>query len=297
VTTHYDVLYNRRLEIARGVQRLGSCGVGFGATIDRHLGARVQFYAGELLTPKICQQRLKQIKAYYQCKFEKDAGISFDFFKHYEEDLKFLQNIDELHTLVKKAQVSFVREEKIFQCNDWENYVFEGAQGILLDQRFGNKPFITKSNTTSQNAISLLRQNSKLRASDVSIYYVTRSYLTRHGGGPFNKLPNGFELKNIGSETNILNEFQGEFKKGVLNLNLINYAIKCDSGFSKDLQKNLIITCIDQLPENTINYCIDDEVKCSPIKLFPKLLNARFDRELFSYHPCGDELESLLSKA
>ena len=41
---------------------------------------------------------------------------------------------------------------------NYDNLVFEGSQGILLDQRFGIMPYCTPSNTTSQNAYELLRK-------------------------------------------------------------------------------------------------------------------------------------------
>lgn len=66
---------------------------------------------------------------------------------------------------------------------DYDNLIFEGSQGILLDQRFGIMPHCTPSNTTSQNAHRILKQ---IGCNDtVTVNYVTRPYITRHGNGPF----------------------------------------------------------------------------------------------------------------
>jgi adenylosuccinate synthase len=170
VTTHYDVLYNRKLEERRN---LGSCGVGFGATIDRHFVEKVQFFAGELLSPKIYKEKLKEIRKYYKRKFNEETALQFSSFKHDEEDEKFYQDVDELQSLIGKRIISFTNEQEIFSSKEWTNYVFEGAQGILLDQQFGFKPYITKSNTTTKNALTLLKKNTILTAQDISVLYVT----------------------------------------------------------------------------------------------------------------------------
>lgn len=74
-----------------------------------------------------------------------------------------------------------VCDENILTRYDYR--VFEGSQGILLDQRFGIMPYCTPSNTTSQNAYELLRKAGIRK--EIQTCYVTRPYITRHGNGPF----------------------------------------------------------------------------------------------------------------
>ena len=60
--------------------------------------------------------------------------------------------------------------------------VFEGAQGVLLDESFGFYPHVTWTDTTTANAIRLLAEadyNGPLRKLGV-----VRTYATRHGAGP-----------------------------------------------------------------------------------------------------------------
>lgn len=287
VTTHYDVLYNRRLEEKR---RLGSCGAGFGATIDRHFVDSVKFFAGELLTLPVYRKRLKEIRGYYKTKFEREIALPFDGFKHDEQDEKFCQDIDELQALIAKGVIAITNEKEIFSSTEWCEYVFEGAQGILLDQEFGFKPYITKSNTTTQNALALLRTNTCLKAQDISVFYVTRSYLTRHGGGPFNQFSDVYRLRNHESESNVINKFQGEFKKGFLDLELLNYALKCDKVFSDGLSKNLVITCLDQLNDNRIFYHSNGEIKFHGYERFYTKLNCNFTDVLFSFSPSSETM-------
>lgn len=152
VTTHYDVLYNRALELSRGENRYGSCGVGFGATIDRHKQRRLRLTVTDILSPKVVYRKLQQIRAYYQDKLLPDTGYDFSLFDHDQEDAQLMADIWQLALLKKEKIIQVVGATEIFRKRIWREYIFEGAQGIQLDQSFGRAPYITKSNTTSQNA-------------------------------------------------------------------------------------------------------------------------------------------------
>ena len=54
MTTHYDVFYNRALE---KINQHGSCGVGFAATVERHLSP-IKIFARDIMFPKILEQKL-----------------------------------------------------------------------------------------------------------------------------------------------------------------------------------------------------------------------------------------------
>ena len=57
--------------------------------------------------------------------------------------------------------------------------VFEGAQGILLDMDFGLFPHVTRSRTTSANALALLQRTQPSLAATAEVHYITRAYHTR----------------------------------------------------------------------------------------------------------------------
>jgi adenylosuccinate synthase len=61
--------------------------------------------------------------------------------------------------------------------------VFEGAQGVLLDEWLGFHPYTTWSTTTFANAEELLAEASA--RSGARRLGVLRTYATRHGPGPF----------------------------------------------------------------------------------------------------------------
>lgn len=288
VSTHYDVLFNRALESSRGKQRLGTCGAGFGATVDRHFFDGVRFQVSDLFYSETASRKLTDVRNYYKYKFEKETAFSFTRFNHDAEDMVFQHNVGKIHELSRKGIVTFTTEARIFSTEEWQTYIFEGAQGILLDQNFGNKPYITKSNTSSQNAIALLKAN--FVNVDPEIFYVSRSYLTRHGGGPFKEFDDGYVLTNTTDETNTYNEYQLEFKKGYLNLDFMKFALACDENYSNGCRKNLLLTCLDQLPDERIHYFEKDNLQSCSYRIFPRLLGKSFHKTYFSFDPCADKL-------
>lgn len=240
VTTPYDVAHNQWREKKF---RHGSVGVGFGSTVERHESHR-KLYVQDLFYPTVLDYKLQMIEEYY--------GQFVDFDITLKDLQYFLNCVDAVKPLIQLADDSILM--------DTYTPIFEGAQGILLDQDFGFFPNVTRSNTTSKNAIKLL--NSSRCWSE--IYYVTRSYLTRHGNGfmPGEDIWNPMSLKNNENETNVSHEYQGNFRKAPLNLDLLNYALKCDNHFSQGHIKNLVITCMDQYENLNVNSLLEKlEVK------------------------------------
>lgn len=254
VTTHYDVLSNRITEDNRQTNRHGSCGVGFGATMARHTLTPFKFYAQDLLFEDMCKQKLEIIRNYYASKTP-----DFQEFEHEEEDMRFLENVKKLKDLQKNHTIEFVKEPIFFKENvlNYQNLIFEGAQGVLLDMDFGFFPNVTRSNTTSKNAISLITQYLPQYLQYTEIYYITRCYQTRHGAGIMANEIENFPLQNNEHETNQTHNYQGHFRKGFLNIEWLKYAISCDENFSGNLQKNLVLTCLDQIENpNKIPYIL-----------------------------------------
>jgi len=217
VTTPFDIFHNRKTEKEK---RHGSVGMGFGATIQRQEDY-YKLFVQDLYFESILIPKLYAIAEYY--------GI-----EHPQEDIAdFLRSVQKVKSLIQ------VEDDSIMI-----GYVpiFEGAQGILLDMDFGFFPNVTRSNTTSKNAF-------EFGIDDITdVYYVTRTYATRHGNGLF--LPEeDLKLVNNENETNKSHEYQGQFRTANLDINLMNYALQCDSNFVPgDVRKNLVITCMDQYP-------------------------------------------------
>jgi hypothetical protein len=124
--------------------------------------------------------------------------------------------------------------------------IFEGSQGLLLDQNYGFFPHVTPSNTGTQNVVEMLGPVYREKVIP-EIWLVTRAYSTRHGNGPF--LPEGFEggayeVVNQ-DEKNIDEGPQGKFRTGPLSLDLLRYAVKKDAHLRQFGVDNVVVTGMD----------------------------------------------------
>lgn len=288
VTTHYDIMYNRAVEAARGNERHGSCGMGFGCTIERHTLSPVRLYAQDLLFQDVLKLKLKAIQAYYREKVMREQLFDFDSMEHEKADTYFLDTIKEFYPLSKTGIISFVTEESQLDkaSNKDTTYIFEGAQGILLDMDFGFFPHVTRSHTTSRNALELLKKYD-YPSEGIEIYYITRAYQTRHGEGPMTNHSLPLKLMHNETETNCFNEFQGNFRTNVLDIDLLNYALISDSNFSNSVTKNCVITCLDQVDSQAVLLTQNGQISHTPYSELPQLLKASFKNTLFSFADSG----------
>jgi len=118
--------------------------------------------------------------------------------------------------------------------------IFESSQGLLLDQHYGFYPHVTCSNVGTSNIIELGYQPN--------CYFVTRAYQTRHGNGPMTNfdIPHKIELNPL--ETNVTNEFQGNFRVSLLDLDLLKYGLMKERYITSNKSSHtLVITCLDQV--------------------------------------------------
>lgn len=239
ITTPYDVAYNRFLE---SMNNHGSCGIGFGTTIERNLGSE-QLFAGDLRNPLLLAEKLEEIKSYYFKKFLQYGDQHLDS-EYHPNNL----SLDDFNEAVSDLldDVNIDSEELIFQ--KYKSVIFEGAQGILLDMDHGFFPHVTRSNTTSRNALDIIYRN---RLAPPEIYYVTRCYQTRHGNGPMTNSEHAhlLHLSNNEKETNVSHRWQGNFRTTPFDLDLFTKAIQSDQIYSSGYKLNLVITCLDQLED------------------------------------------------
>jgi len=237
VTTPFDKFYNinDRANLAHG-----TVGVGFGATIERNQGP-YKLFAQDLFFPAILERKLAAIRDYYRIRF-KARGLESCI-----EALELeIMRIDQFMRDVATARhiIRLLTENQLFEMG-FENYIFEGGQGILLDMDFGIFPNVTRSRTTSKNAFEILRRNSVQAAT--TVYYLTRAYQTRHGNGWMSAEKFPVSLVNNLHETNGPEGHQGEFRTGILDTDTLRYALQCDASFSGDAEKQMVVSCMDQL--------------------------------------------------
>lgn len=222
VTTFADVIINRRTEDKRGADRHGSTGMGISETIDRSKVAELKITMADIYNGSNLESKLAEICdkwAEFRC------GSKIDEPKMVEA---FIKACKELPNYVFPAGIG--------QCKD---PLFEGAQGLLLDSH--NKeffPHVSRSRTGLHNVKKLCAQAG---ITDIEAYYVSRTYLTRHGAGP---LPGEDPSMSFDDDTNTDGPYQGKLRFAPLDVSALKQRIMTDSG-TEDIK--LVLTHRDQL--------------------------------------------------
>jgi adenylosuccinate synthase len=269
VVTPYHVISNRLLEAIRS-QKHGSCGRGIGATVKDTLDHPEEtLRVKDLVNPATLEGKMRFFRDKYRRELEVFADIIEDIasspsYLHKEiENLYSNEEYDATLEVYHEIGTAFTLAEPDFLEKHLSSdgvTVFEGAQGILLDEDWGFHPHNTWSKTTSHNALALI---AKAGVEDVNVRRigVTRAYSTRHGAGPF-PTENADLVRYFRDESNPENTWQGSFRYGWLDASLVKYAIEANGGIEE-----LAITCLDQmanLPEDSpwrigLDYEIEDD--------------------------------------
>lgn len=245
ITTPYDMMLNQHVESLRGGARHGSCGVGFGETIERNCSPGYRIEVHDLQYPKLLATRLDAIRKAYVARRLTTLGIgtipdhllSDEILERFIEDCeRFLEAVD-------------ISDSTILRARD--GIVFEGAQGLMLDMDHGYWPHVTRSKTGLANVVELATSGG---LSSLELHYVTRAYLTRHGAGP---LPNELDVlpsAGVLDRTNITNAWQGELRFAPHDMDVMRTFIARDleQGKEMDIHCNMLVTCLDQMSD-TIN--------------------------------------------
>ena len=132
--------------------------------------------------------------------------------------------IDKWIYIVNKYAQEAQLESSIELPNKYNNIIFEGSQGILLDQTYGTMPWCTPSNTTSKNALELIDEINHNFL--IKIYYICRPYITRHGPGP---LLCDSEIINVEDPNNPYNEYQKSFRSCKFSTDLLKHSLEIDN--------------------------------------------------------------------
>jgi len=242
VITPYDVFDNRACETTL---KNGSCGRGIRATYKRN-ETKYSLKARDLKYPKILQLRLSSIKNGY---YANHPELKMDDF--FNAVSFFLENFE-----IKELDF-----EKL-NCQ----VVYEGSQGLLLDRYLGFYPNTTPSRTGLQALKEIEEIPDKggygttrygCRTYGVDVYLVTRAYQTRHGNGFMTNEDRGHNIMDNPYEINHFNKYQGEFRKTILDLDLLEYAIS-SHGLNPEIC-HLVITHLD-LVQNALTFTYKDEV-------------------------------------
>lgn len=260
VSTIYDMILNSLVELKRGSNAHGSCGMGINETVTRsahkdylitandlqlfnlpNLTKTIQLIKSEWLPRRWNELELDEVvQKFTDNKFSKTESKMLSTF------FNILSEVDPKKIAEKLIEDSFIFGRTVLRKNE---YVFEGAQGLMLDEELGEFPHVTRSLTGLPNAI---RAAHELDVSELQPLYIMRAYTTRHGNGPL-AYTRSMDLP--ADKTNQPNMWQGSLRFGLLNLPKIKEFIQKDldrslsMAKSRDIKINtpeLAISCLDQ---------------------------------------------------
>ena len=243
-----DIYLNRLLEKSRGGKRHGSVGCGIWESVRRlRSGEWLTFseFAGLDFKAKIDYLRKAQLEALefrlaetgLKANAEADMFLSDGMIRHFAQDCEFMAAVC--------RQV-----ESALEIPDTDHIVFEQGQGLALDQLYGKDD----ADHTTPSYTGLIGIAEYLKTTGYSgkviANYVTRSYTTRHGAGPF---PEEDPSISFPDETNMPNEWQGTMRFGAFygenTAKRINRDLnEFNARFGSDADPHMFITHVNEIP-------------------------------------------------
>ena len=251
VTTPWDMLINQIVETHRAGNRHGSCGLGFGETLER-TEKGPGLYAADLARADL-RERLRAIQ--FDWLPARLAALGIDSIP--DPFASFLE--DERINLAFEASVAvFLRNIALKSdgeaLGEADALIFEGAQGLELDQDFGEFPHVTRSNTGLRNPAGLVLEAG---LTGLDVLYMTRTYTTRHGAGPLAREMTALEDIEVRDPTNAENPWQGRLRLAPLDTDRLSRAISWDradvASLGLDIDAGLGVSHLDCIgPQATV---------------------------------------------
>lgn len=236
VSTVYHQMLNQAKEAARhpspnDSRRHGSCGHGIGETRRYWLQyGNDAVFAKDLKDHRVLNAKLGLMQQRLQAQADKIGSLDLRV-----ESVR--KNTVKLWDIGKMLKI-------IGHIPDFQLAVFEGAQGVLLDEWCGFFPHVTHSTVTTQHAMELCRESG---VEQVCTLGLTRTYTTRHGAGPFPTYSRRLTSEIPPDLGNPTNPWQGDFRCGYLDLPMVRYAVDCCEKFGP--VDGLLVSHLDQTPD------------------------------------------------
>jgi adenylosuccinate synthase len=262
VNTPYHQAAGRLREILRGEDAHGTCGIGFGQTV------RVSLHRPDLIIrfedlsdPARTLEKMSALQSYLRTDLFRFGNLDL---LHANKDALARERIDRELAILGDESVSKRWMESISEvCEKVPaagmdaiaaaiarpgTVLFEGAQGILLDEAKGFHPHTTWSSTHASAAAEVAAEWGFTEP--VFHLGVLRAYLTRHGRGP---LPTrDSRLDGIAEPHNGSEGWQGAFRRGHPDGVLLKYALEAIGPLSGILLSHLDV--FDRMPSG-LNWC------------------------------------------
>ncbi len=225
VATPYHRALNCLRETRRGLGRHGSCGVGFGETVQHALAdPNGALRARDLLDPAELRRKLARLA---EEKLAELQALGGDAVVAELEAPGVAERV--LAALAEVGRIGVVTDERGWEAElrSAEPLVFEGAQGVLLCERHGFPPHTTWSRCDLCNVDAIVAEAALDLA--VTRVGVLRSVAVRHGPGP---LPT--EAPELAADMaephNRDNPWQGPVRYGWFDAVLGRYAVAVVGG-------------------------------------------------------------------
>lgn len=201
VITPYHKLVNRHR--AKRTATNNTCGMGVGVAREWSIKyPHKTLYADDLYDHALRDRKLQML-----CDLAAEEGVPYGALS----DVRI--------TGVQSRYSQWIYSIRVSDClPSSELTVFEGAQGVLLDEVHGEEGCNTWTDCTFANADTLCAEAGIMDRFRIGCL---RTYLTRHGAGPMEE----FEAGSIPELHNDMNEWQGAVRTGPMRFPLIHRAI------------------------------------------------------------------------
>ena len=233
ITTPYHQAAGRLRELLRGEAAHGTCGVGVGETVRHsltHPDQTIRYAELSVANSVQARAQMDKLNAIREtlfaelsplCPLNGDEALAVEMQTLEDESLagRWFNVARALARQCVPASIETIGA----QLKQPGCVLFEGAQGVLLDEWRGFHPHTTWSSITTA-AVEATVAGLDL-AAPIEHYGVLRSYLTRHGSGPF---PTHDESLNglLPEPHNHSEGWQGRFRRGNPDAVLLNYALE-----------------------------------------------------------------------
>lgn len=193
-----DVVNNRQKELARGAGKHGSCGMGIFECVKRNTEKEFAVTYRDMLNVNSYDELIR---------IEKHYGYPSDLVYNNDNFMRAWAWMNHHCRMVLDERWLF---------NRYDTIIFEGGQGLLLDQIWYS--ILSDIHTTpSSPGVRNCIENIENLGVVPELYYVSRGYLTRHGAGPMeNECGKPLINRLIEDETNQPNPWQDSLRFGRL---------------------------------------------------------------------------------
>jgi adenylosuccinate synthase len=170
----YHIALDHAREAAAGDKKIGTTGRGIGPAYEDKVGRRT-VRVEDLFEPERFAAQVRRVLQYHNFELEKYLGAEpLDPEKVIADTLAYAER---LRPMV--CDVSAMLNELM---DEGRSFLFEGAQGSMLDIDHGTYPFVTSSNTVAGSAAA----GAGVGPQRLSyVLGITKAYCTRVGSGPF----------------------------------------------------------------------------------------------------------------